>query len=134
MRLAISESVSRLLPLLGGRRGTLGGSAGMHSRGGGVIVPTKSVGRPRVRVPRRPPLPLLPPSTRRVLVALSFAMRKCLQHQTPGKHNGHRQEYKLVWMSVGETGSLEHVTACWMAVGVYLMQHTVSWCTSNGLT
>lgn len=31
----MSASVSRLLPLLGGLRGTLGGSSGMERRGGG---------------------------------------------------------------------------------------------------
>lgn len=71
----MSDSVSRLFPLLGGRRGTFGGSAGMQSRGGGVTVPTESFGKLRVRVVRR----AAPPSTRRVLVALSFAIRKYLQ-------------------------------------------------------
>lgn len=38
MRLAMSARVSRLFPLLGGRRGTLGGSSGMDRRGGGGMT------------------------------------------------------------------------------------------------
>lgn len=37
MRLAISSSVSRLFPVLGGRRGTCGGSSGRQSRAGGTL-------------------------------------------------------------------------------------------------
>lgn len=34
IRLAMSARVSLLFPLLGGRRGTLGGSSGINKRGG----------------------------------------------------------------------------------------------------
>lgn len=102
----MSASVSRLLPLLGGRRGTLGGSAGMHRRGGGESAVADSGETLRVRIARRTPLAA---GVRRVLEALSLAIsvndrrnnlrfgrcwRQQMEEEISGRqffHNGHRR-------------------------------------------